>query len=203
MSKNASERAKPAGAAVLDPEVTDAIATALLEEIADKGYLGMSMDGLARRAGVGKGAIYRRWPSKEHMTVEVLKQVSHTEVELPDRGSFREDLRQAITDVRGWLSEGRMGSIFPDILAEGMRSEAMAGLLTEGIAGPRRRRGMAVLDRAVARGELSPDADRELLLDLMGALVFWRLIARRTPVTEDHIDAIVDVVLAEAQRPTA
>lgn len=203
MSNKASGRARPAGAAVLDADVTDAIVVALMDEMSEKGYVGMSMDGLARRAGVGKGAIYRRWPSKEHMTVEVLRQISNTDADIADRGSLREDLRAALEEVREWLGSAKMGSIYPDILAEGMRSPAMAQLLTEAIEGPRRRRGMTILDRALQRGELAPAVDTELFLDLMGALVFWRLVARRGVVTDAHLESIVDLLMAQAQRPAA
>lgn len=201
MAKKSPARPKPAGAAVLDPDVTDAIASALLEEIADKGYLGMSMDGLARRAGVGKAAIYRRWASKEHMTIEVLKQVSHTDQDIPDHGSLRADMRAAVEDVRSWLSDGRMGQVFPDILAEGMRSEVMAELLTDTIGAPRRRRATAMLDRAVERGELSPQADRELILDILGGMVFWRMIARRREISDAFVEAVVDLAMVEATHP--
>lgn len=56
-----------------------------------------------------------------------------------------------------------------------------------------------MLDRAAHRGELSPDADRELLVDALGALVFWRLIALNQPVTEVHLDRIADAVVVLAQ----
>ena len=57
----------PTGAAVLQPEVTQAITDAVLHELAEQGYGRLSMEAVAKRAGVGKSALYRRWASKDEM----------------------------------------------------------------------------------------------------------------------------------------
>jgi AcrR family transcriptional regulator len=58
-------RRTPTGAAVLQPEITKAITGAVFDELADQGYARLSMEAVAKRAGVGKSALYRRWPSKQ------------------------------------------------------------------------------------------------------------------------------------------
>jgi AcrR family transcriptional regulator len=180
----------PSGAALFSADVTEAITSAVMDEMADKGYNGMSMDSVARTAGVGKSAIYRRWSSKEEMTVEVISSlIVFDEVEI-DTGNLHDDLRQALGEMYEWLSDTRIRRIYVDLLANGMRNPALAGALTAHIGLPRRARGMRILDRATARGELTDSVDREMVLDLIGAPVFWRLVARRETLTPAYLDQL-------------
>ncbi len=183
-----------------DARVTGAILDAALTELAENGFRGSSMDGIARRAGVGKAALYRRWTSKAEVVAAAMKTVSGTDAPVPDTGSLRGDVRELLDGVVAWLSDPRTRRVYPDLLAEGQRDPALAHALMEYIGTPRRRRGYAVLERAAARGELSPTADRELLLDALGALVFWRLIALNRPVSAGHLDQIADAVVVLADR---
>src|ERR671938_244016 len=64
-----SKGREPAGAAVLQESVTAAITSAMFDQLAEIGYARMSMDAVARRAGVGKAAVYRRWRSKQAMLI--------------------------------------------------------------------------------------------------------------------------------------
>lgn len=193
----------PSGAAVFRPAVTDAITSAVLDEMAEKGYAGMSMDSVARSAGVGKSAIYRRWSSKEEMTVDVISGLIVLDDVDFDTGNLRDDLRAALGEMYEWLSDSRISRIFVDMLANGMRSPVLAEALTTHIGIPRRARGMRVLDRAAARGELSDSADREMILDLVGAPVFWRLIARREDLSPAYLDQLADVLAAGIQATAA
>src|ERR1700688_289755 len=82
----------PAGAAVLRSDLTRAITLATLREFAAKGYGGFAMEAVARRAGVGKAAVYRRWPGKDAMIVEVLTGAGLEFAQSPDTGSLSGDL---------------------------------------------------------------------------------------------------------------
>lgn len=183
MSSTAKAKRNPGGAAVLRAGVTDAITGAVMDELADKGYHGMSIDSVARAAGVGKSAIYRRWSSKEAMTAEVISNLIVFEGVEHDTGSLRGDLRQALGEMYDWLSDVQVRRIFADLLANSMRSPVLAQALALSIATPRRARGMKILDLAAERGELPDSVDREMVLDLLGAPVFWRMVAR----DDEHI----------------
>src|SRR5690242_9682664 len=70
-----NNRRPPAGAAVLREEVTTAIRAAFFEEVAEVGYGRASIQGVARRAGVGKTAVYRRWASKSALVLDLVSMV--------------------------------------------------------------------------------------------------------------------------------
>src|SRR5215470_885249 len=83
---------KPAGAAVLRPDKTDAIVAAFYEELAESGHERLTMDRVAARAGVGKAALYRRWPSKQRMVADLVASLDGNYAAQYDRGSLRDDL---------------------------------------------------------------------------------------------------------------
>ncbi|MFD0663561.1 TetR/AcrR family transcriptional regulator [Thermocatellispora tengchongensis] len=104
-------RRTPTGAAVLQPSVTNAITEAVLDELAEQGYARLSMEAVAKRAGVGKSALYRRWPSKQEMAISVISEFSLAQIEVPDTGSLRGDLRATLDTVMRWLTHpGSPGS---------------------------------------------------------------------------------------------
>lgn len=78
----------PAGAAVLREDVTEAIRAAVFEELAAVGYARMSIEGIARRAGVGKTAVYRRWRSKLHLVLDIVSALAVQGLPAPDTGSL-------------------------------------------------------------------------------------------------------------------
>ena len=69
------------------PAVTAAITRATFREWARVGYASLAMEAVARRAGVGKAALYRRWPSKEALVADLMRQVGTPLGEVPDHGS--------------------------------------------------------------------------------------------------------------------
>ncbi|MGV9571600.1 helix-turn-helix domain-containing protein, partial [Streptomyces nigra] len=92
-SSTPPRRRAPAGAAVLREDVTEAIRAAVFEELAAVGYARMSIEGIARRAGVGKTAVYRRWRSKLHLVLDVVSAVAVMGLPVPDTGTLEGDLR--------------------------------------------------------------------------------------------------------------
>jgi AcrR family transcriptional regulator len=190
-----TQKRTPTGAAVLQPDVTTAITEAVLDELADTGYGKLSMEAVARRAGVGKSALYRRWPSKQEMVMAVLGDFSVELATVPDTGSLRGDVLGVLHALMGWLTHPRFSRILPDLAAEGVRNPEVAAAVRAAIGEPRRALGVTVLRRAIDRGELPADTDLEMALDLIAAPVYWRLSVRRAPAEPDYLDNLADVVL--------
>lgn len=102
---------KPAGAAVMQPQVTAAIRTAAFEELADVGYGKLSMEAVARRAGVSKPTLYRRWPGKEQLVLSLVAEVAVDAADTPDTGSLRGDIRAFLEAAAAGLTHpSRPGS---------------------------------------------------------------------------------------------
>ncbi|WP_218133771.1 TetR/AcrR family transcriptional regulator [Lentzea fradiae] len=189
----------PTGAAVLQPQVTKAITEAVLDELARTGYARLSMEAVAKRAEVGKSALYRRWPSKQDMVLAALSEFSVPLAEVEDTGSLRGDLLATVKAVHDWLTHPRFATILPDLTAEAVRSPALSEAIAKTIGGPRRALGAVTLRRAIDRGELPPDVDFEIALDLVAAPVYWRLSVRQVEVEPDYPERLVDHLLRALQ----
>ncbi len=185
----------PTGAAVLQPEVTQAITDAVLHELAEQGYGRLSMEAVAKRAGVGKSALYRRWKSKDEMIAAVVVEFSVSRAELQDTGSLRGDLLLTLRAVQDWLTHPLFARILPDLIAEGARHPDRSSDTGMAIAGPRRDAGEKMLRRAIERGELPEDTDLEMALDLLAAPIYWRLVVRQAPPGPDYLEKVADMIV--------
>lgn len=196
-------RRAPSGAAVLQPGITAAITDAVMAELVERGYARLSMEGVAKRAGAGKSALYRRWRTKQEMVLAVLAEISVPRADLPDTGSLRGDLRAMIAAVAAWLTEPPFSRIIPDLVAEATRTPELATAIATAIGEPRRALTRPKLERAMARGELPADTDLEMAQDLMAALVYWRMVVRQAPVEPDYLDRVTDTTLRALGAATA
>ncbi|MGW5744658.1 TetR/AcrR family transcriptional regulator, partial [Amycolatopsis sp. NPDC003861] len=185
----------PTGAAVLQHQVTSAITDAVLNELAEQGYGRLSMEAVAKRAGVGKSALYRRWRSKDEMIAAVVTEFSVTRAAEADTGSLRGDLRETMQALIDWLTHPLFSRILPDLVAEDARNPERGRRTRENIGGPRREVGEAMLRRAIARGELPGDLDMEMALDVLAAPIYWRLVVRQAEAEPDYVDRLVEYAL--------
>jgi AcrR family transcriptional regulator len=190
-------RRTPTGAAVLQPAITAAITDAVLTELAEQGYARLSMEAVAKRAGVGKSALYRRWPSKQEMALAVVAEFSVMRAVAPDTGSLRGDIRESLDTLMQWLSHSTFSRILPDLVAEMARNPELSDVVDSMVGQPRRDRARVMLQRAITRGELEPDTDMELALDLLAAPVYWRLLVRDGRVEPGYLDKLT-VLLCRA-----
>ncbi|HTH89872.1 TetR/AcrR family transcriptional regulator [Mycobacterium sp.] len=195
MASDTMRRRTSAGP-VLQSEVTDAIQTAFFEELAEVGYGRLSIDAVAKRAGVGKAAIYRRWRSKLDMTVALTSEVAVAAIDVPDTGSLRGDIRQYLDNACEAIAHPLARHIIPDLLAEATRNPALADALVPTLRTPRRAKAAVLFQRAVKRGELAADSDLEMCMDFLAGPLYWRLAVVHTQTGEDYLDRLTDRILA-------
>ncbi|MEZ0066241.1 AcrR family transcriptional regulator [Streptacidiphilus sp. MAP12-20] len=181
---------------MLRDDVTEAIREAVFEELATTGYARLSIEAVARRAGVGKTAVYRRWRSKLPMVIEVVSEVVSTGIVLPDTGSLLEDLRLLVQVVHRVLRHPLAAQIVPDLLAEAARNPEIADTLALALREAQRESSAALVARAVTRGELRPGTDPDLALDLIAGPLYWHLLVTRGPITRDYLDRLPRAISA-------
>ncbi|MGH3558254.1 MAG: TetR/AcrR family transcriptional regulator [Mycobacterium sp.] len=187
---------RPAGAAMLQENVTAAIGEALLAELAASGYARTSMEAIARRAGVGKAALYRRWPSKDAMVIDLLGRiVAESVLVTPDTGSLRGDLNQFITGLHRQLSNPLVTAIGPGLLAEVAHPSDLADRLLETVREPRLAVGKTVLRNAIERGELPKDLHMDVAADLLAGPLALRMLILGG-ATEDYLSALIPAIEA-------
>ncbi len=180
-----------AGAAVLRGDITEAIQEALVEELARVGYGRLSIEAVARRAGVGKTAVYRRWPSKLDMVLEVISSVAGAGLPVPDTGSLDGDIELLLRFVARALKHPLASQIIPDLLAEAARNEQISDTLTGVLRAAQRDISSLIVDRAVARGELAGVVPPDIAVDLVIGPVYWHLSVIRAPLPSAMITGLV------------
>ncbi|WP_370964442.1 TetR/AcrR family transcriptional regulator [Amycolatopsis sp. cg9] len=192
------ESARPvSGGAVLRRQVTDAITEAAFAELAETGYARTSMDAVARRAGVGKAALYRRWRSKQAMLAELIRdKVADALPPAPDTGALRTDLRELFATFRAQLDNPLITRIGAGLLAEAEHDATLAEVLQTGVAEPRRAAARAILQAAIDRGELPPGLELELGTDLLIAPLAFRLLVLKRPIDDRYLETLTRAIEA-------
>ena len=179
-----------------DPQADRAILEAALEELRLNGFGGFTVDAVATRAGVGKATIYRRWPSREDLIFSAASCVVEAQRD-PDTGTLRDDLVTFFAasyraKASAPASAGR--GLFAAIAAEASVNPELERMLHT-FLDQRRDVTRQITNRAVARGELAADVDRDLLIDLIAGPVFYRSAMTQRGVDDALIGKIVDTVL--------
>lgn len=188
-------RAPSAGGRARNPELDGAIATATTVLLEERGFAGLTIEAIARRAGVARATVYRRWPNLDALLAYVLQGVVR-EVPVPDRGHVREDLIALLEDQLSFIKR-EAGKLYPSL---GVQAKADQGAreTMAGVMQLRRAAVREVLRRGVDRGEIRDDVDLDLAFFLVWGSAYYRHMfgfACAAPIETDFIPRLVDTVL--------
>jgi AcrR family transcriptional regulator len=164
--------------------------TATLHLLQTKGYKNVTMEGIAKEAGVGKPTLYRWWPSVSFIVMEALKLNATTEIGCPDTGELKKDVHQYLQLTFRSLTNGA-DEIVCSLMAEAQFNPEFAEAFRESFISSRRQTLIRILERGVQRRELAPDADLELIADLCYGPMWYRLLNRHATLEEPFVDALV------------
>jgi AcrR family transcriptional regulator len=164
-----------------EARVDQAVRAAVLELLTQRGYAGVTIEGVAAKAGVGKTAIYRRFLSKAELVFDAA--VHGLELAPPeDTGSLRGDLAALIQRIVASLTRPAAAAAIPGLIADLGRDPGLAARFERTFVAEERAVVAEVLDRAAARGELRGPFDPELAHALLLGPVFaWLHLLRRPP----------------------
>ena len=159
----------------LDPAVDEAIESATLALLAERGFARMSVEAIATAAGVGKPAIYRRHADKAALVAAVIAG-RLPELDVPDLGDTRAELRQAA--VYGFPADGAVYvGLIGGLIAEHERHPELIDAFRHSVLLPRRAVGLALIQRGQRRGDIRRDIAAEAALDLFAGPFLARVFA--------------------------
>ena len=181
----------------------DALLDAAWDELVEKGYANVTIDGVADRARTGRQVLYRRWPAKRDLVIAaVTRHMWSNVVEVPDTGSLRGDLIAYLTDALAKRAE--MVAIFTLNMADLFGDEAgTPSQLRERILGSGRRTADTIFDRAIARGEADPARLTPRVRALPFDLLRGHMIMAMGAVPDEEIVGIVDEIVLPLVGATA
>ncbi len=175
-------------------EVDRAILDAAIELFVDLGYDAITMEGVAARAGVGKAAIYRRYPTKLDLVMAAAARLGERKGPVPDTGSLREDLIQLARGYRRMLTSTDTGRAVPAMIAAKARCAELHAAHSRFVA-DRFDASAVLVARAVERGELPAGTDDHLVVEMVLGPLVHRVLVSGLPVNDAYLGGLVDAVL--------
>jgi len=171
---------------------------AVLHLVAEHGFDALSIEGVATKAGVGKGTIYRRWPNKEAMIVDVLASISEDWPEVPEGQTVRDGLIDLVDTIRVSTQNSPAGRLMPRVMASVAQYPDVMAAYRERVVEPRTKRLHQLIMRGKENGELRPDLDTDLAVTLLVGPILYVSMMRSKPQMLDRatsqklVDGLLD-----------
>jgi AcrR family transcriptional regulator len=165
--------------------------------LVENGFAGVTIEGIAARAGVGKQTIYRWWSSKTDILLDAFLEDAAEQLIPPDLGDLGTDLRSHLRNCAEFLSKSDAGAVFRALVGEAQHDKQLASRLRSQYLREQGIRDRVPLQRAMERGEISPDVDVEMAIDQLMAPIHYRILVTGEPVTPDYTARLVHGVLTQ------
>lgn len=185
------ERTRRRGEALLG-----AVHAAALAEVAAEGLRGASMDRIAKRAGTGKAALYRRWPNVRALALDVFLSTMEQACPpaYPDTGTLRGDLVGSLLDFCRAL-EGPMAVVLRELISEAPHDPGLVREFERRFGIPMQQEVVTVLQRAMARGEIPVAPLDPVVLELPAAVVMHRLLLEGRLPSDEEVEHLIDAIV--------
>jgi len=173
----------------------EAILEAAAELLLARGFVAVSMESVAGRAGVSKATIYRWWSTKEALALDALYHDWDITAEVPDTGSLRRDLLALLRPWARLVASRPYAPVVGMLVTKAHADPAFAEEYLTRLVKPRRDRARAILDRAVERGEIDGGFPVSVALDMLYGPVYHRLLHGHARITDRFVSDVVDMVV--------
>ncbi|MGW4271340.1 TetR/AcrR family transcriptional regulator [Streptomyces seoulensis] len=178
--------------------VREAVLGAAGDVLAEAGFEGLDLADIARRAGVGKTTVYRRWGTPAALAADLLEDMAEQSLPRARTGSLEEDLRANARLVAGTLTDPRQGRLFRALIAASLCDPQTAEALHRFYAVRVEEWSGCVTD-AVARGELPAGTDAGAVVSAVSAPLYYGLLTTGAPLDEAAADRAASAALAAAR----
>lgn len=171
-----------------------AIENAAVEILREVGYGHLTIEAVATRAQVSKATIYRRWKNKAAMVADSVHHYAFCKAPTIDTGTLRGDLIEVLVEKVKTMKSAD-GQLIAGLMCVARTDEDLSEVLTERLSGYTSAAHAAIFDRAIERGEIPADAKRELVIQLVPAIIGFRIFMARENINRKFIENFVDDVL--------
>jgi AcrR family transcriptional regulator len=181
--------------------------------LVERGFGGVTIEGIAARAGVAKQTIYRWWPSKVDILLDTLIEDAGRQLAIRDSGAGRgdsggrgdhagsavESTRRYLRALARFLTKDPAGKVLLALIGEAQHDREVARVFHERYLGPQRRSEREMLRRGVTSGEFAADLDVDATLDALCGPIFYRALTG-APIPRSFIDRLL---VNSLERPRA
>lgn len=185
-----------------DPGADDAILKAALELFVSRGLEGASIEQIAKRAGVARVTVYRRWSSKEDLLADAIETARTVIPDLPiwqDTDAVLPDPGERL--LESWVSalaQPQLRTVLAQLIGSSTSNPRLRDTYWQHHVLPRRTLIGEKLERAKRDGELPADVDPDVLMDMMVGAVLYRLLLQPEPASEPEIREYIAEVIRHA-----
>src|SRR5215471_17564471 len=190
---------RPARAPGRGPRLRAAVLAYTLNELTTRGFPALTVENVARRAGVHKTSLYRNWKDRTSLVADALTENVATGVPIPDTGTIETDLREYARSLIGWLTSPLGQAVLAATISDAARAEPEIAEIEQRFYVDRLRRAGLMITRAVARGELPAESDPDAVIKTVLAPIYLRLLITAEPVDESTADQAARVALVAAR----
>jgi AcrR family transcriptional regulator len=184
--------------------VRAAALAATLTELAESGYAALSLESVARRAGVHKTTLYRRWGTREELVLEAMLDRAGERISVPDTGSLREDLFELARTAAANAATPEVAAMARAVVAQAPHDSRLAAA-NERFWDERLALDAVIVERAIERGEVAADTEPRRVIEALLGPIHLRLLLTGEPIDDAFLQGIVDVVVdgcaAVSRRP--
>ena len=176
-------------------ETDAAILAATRELLIEQGVHGLTMEGVAARAGVAKTTVYRRYRSKHELALAVLFDMVQRVVAVEETGDTRAELIALVDGAVHVLESTLMGRVMQGLVSDFASDPALGKAFREQVVTVRLDEVGRIVDRGIERGDLRPGLDHELVHELLFGPVYYRLLLSGGALDAGLAERVVDAVL--------
>ncbi|MFE4858084.1 TetR/AcrR family transcriptional regulator [Streptomyces sp. NPDC056670] len=175
--------------------------TAALELCAENGYGKVTIEAIAARAGVSKKTIYRWWPTKGAVLLDAVTELVVSNSEFPDTGDIEADLRTHIGMLVNLFNSTVMGPAYRGILSQVLHDEQLARAVNDELVIPRVALVYERMRGAQEQGQLPPDADLPLAVEMLYGPLYYRHALGRPMPDPERVETLVAHVMRALRTP--
>ena len=159
------------------------------------GYARLTVEAIAKRAGVGKQTIYRWWRTKDEILLEELDSRTSATLEFVDTGDIRTDLSRQLSEVTKVLASDEYAP-YRGLIAAAQSDETLSQQIHQRIIEPRVEALVTRMTKAQSDGQLRDDIAPRDVVELLYGPIYYRLLMRTRPLrvadTRHHLDLLLD-----------
>jgi AcrR family transcriptional regulator len=178
-----------------DASIDAAILDATVEELIERGFIGLSMEAVAARAGVAKTTLYRRWPGTQELALEAMRSLVVKPAGEPPAGSARDGLLFLLDRMRGTWADPRFAALMRRVAADGTSQPEVYRSCRDRLIRPQIAAMNRELGRAVDEGLIRADADLDWVRQLITSPILAAAMTHRERVTRAQVEYTLDTVL--------
>ncbi len=187
--------AKGRGGRPRSEKAQEAILDAVRDLLRETGGGGLTIEAIARRAGVGRPTIYRRWATVADIVLDVLLRQAGAELPIPECGTFRETLNQFLRRLMQSIRQGA-GDPLRFLMAQAQQDAEFHDRFRDNFVAARRTVLDAIIRNGMKSGEIDPGQGPDLLVDMIFGAMWYRLLTGHAPLDADFADALTNAAIA-------